>query len=1597
MKTLEIPTTNPIKSIIHISDIHLRTGDIERSRSIEYSAVFQNLIKAIKNIPHINSKEAIIIITGDFFHAKNKLEAPCLKNAVEFINTLSSVAPTIIIRGNHDYRQDIPHETDLITALMAYPFTNTHYINTTGHYIVNNIGIGVVAIQDTLLYGATSGITANLPDFPDPSKFPKSITNKIALFHGSITHARLQNGTSLTDTAHGYPIEWFNGYDEILLGDIHVQQVHRAASIASTLHSSTPLPPSLPNTTTHRTFYLEKGTWAYPGSLIQQDHGESICGHGFLLWNLDQKTVTEYHIHNTYGYITLQNYNDKWIIQHRTEGKSRWVELESIIYEEWFPINIYVRVGGRKTGATDLYEVEQILKNKNRNILRLATIEDTTLHATTDAQPMQSTHLDTATADTAIPDLNLLNSPSTWIQYMKEFTTNSELLSGGEWEEWVVNPQTLVLPLPSFASPSTSTTSSTIIPQQVLKKFKDRNEILLKKVEQLTTEQETTISTIAHRGNLKIHNMRWEWILNYGENNYFNFDIFDNKVTILNAKNGTGKSNFLEIIGISLFGEPFPSRTNKQNGQGYGIICQSIPPTRTGQTHISFSIGDTKYSLKREFYQTQSKKQLDSKSIVLYEENPAQNASIIIHQGKVATDEWIHKNLGSYDAFLMSSMLTQNSDKDFFAMDIKQQKDLLDRVLSLQSTQLFEQLLLDAKNTWKYANDALENCSPSASFSSSTSTSTSQPITEETLAHQKAEIDSLQNECNEMKQQISILYEKWCHVAEKEFMQTDQTKLDNDELLLKTKLQATSTTPTQQKQIIELLKKELLLLEETSPIQPSKSLTTCIDELNTLLEKESTMQINKPNISEEIVKMKYTDLKHTFDATHQKAENPISSYFVETKLHKLKELLQNCDTKIETQQSHITSLIEHVCEHNRDEMLSIIASYTSWEEGWMRLLHNQIPTSEYQTETENLKSTLLIYRTQLEEKTKLQNDILAKIKKHNEARPSQPKYTIKHHDAFDKKLQLFLKENDATTLSALYTEQLDNTSLIQTAIVEIPRYHEFISAAHHQKELLRTINTTLKKLKWAEDCKCCSINKTIIDKSSLTKDTETDLDERLTDAQQKLKELEEKANLDEWITLEKETNDFIKIVEDYQKEYTIYAEDKSNHTLNNEWKKIQYELEQQEISTQASIKFLEKKIIISESELNDRNRAIEYLRKYAEEKEEKQKQKNTAEEILSTFNKIDSATTSLQQLHKDRNAYTHAIQILEDWLQQNNELTILLSSIENVEKYNSWLEQVTTLKNNIKIHETIQQINLLKNKIEIEELTLSIMTKLEYISQIKTIYPVWIEWKQQQSSLKSLDERLYILHQSHSASQINYKREQEYNELVYKFEEYATEIRIGYDMLQQLSTIFQGYKSWLYKNKIAPILEESVNNILKFLTTERPLRLKAEWSQTLMAFQWFVQDGVHKPIIEKTSGFQKFIIGLSMRIALTQLGISKLKTSQLFIDEGFTSCDSENLEKIPEFLNNLINTTYKTIYIVSHLEELKSSINSQVKIIYNSITKISNLLVDIVQPPQQQSHPLQQQQQLQPETESTPTPPTTEEKPKRKPRSTKKKDATTMP
>ena len=62
-----------IHYIIHISDIHIRTGNIVQARYNEYLYVFKDLLGELKKYKDI--KNSIIVITGDIFHHKNQIES----------------------------------------------------------------------------------------------------------------------------------------------------------------------------------------------------------------------------------------------------------------------------------------------------------------------------------------------------------------------------------------------------------------------------------------------------------------------------------------------------------------------------------------------------------------------------------------------------------------------------------------------------------------------------------------------------------------------------------------------------------------------------------------------------------------------------------------------------------------------------------------------------------------------------------------------------------------------------------------------------------------------------------------------------------------------------------------------------------------------------------------------------------------------------------------------------------------------------------------------------------------------------------------------------------------------------------------------------------------------------------------------------------------------------------------------------------------------------------------------------------------------------------------------------------------------------------
>ena len=99
-----------ISKIAHLSDIHIRKTP---TRNDEYEKVFKNLIQSLDK-----EKPDRIVIVGDLVHDYLDLQGEQLILAHELLNTLASIAPVRITRGNHDCRKKNLKRVDSIKAIV---------------------------------------------------------------------------------------------------------------------------------------------------------------------------------------------------------------------------------------------------------------------------------------------------------------------------------------------------------------------------------------------------------------------------------------------------------------------------------------------------------------------------------------------------------------------------------------------------------------------------------------------------------------------------------------------------------------------------------------------------------------------------------------------------------------------------------------------------------------------------------------------------------------------------------------------------------------------------------------------------------------------------------------------------------------------------------------------------------------------------------------------------------------------------------------------------------------------------------------------------------------------------------------------------------------------------------------------------------------------------------------------------------------------------------------------------------------------------------------------------------------------------------------
>ena len=260
-----------IDKIFHISDIHIRT----LKRHGEYRQVFENLFNYIETHCTGNS---VAVVTGDIVHSKLDMSPELVQMLVDFFNGFK--IPTIVILGNHDMNLNNMHRVDAVSPVLdVIQNPNIHFVKDNGLFELGGVVWNHMAVDKTPA------------DYVRADQF--DATYKIALHHGAVNTAKTDIGYQISN--EHVTTELFAGHDITLLGDIHkpAQFLDAAKTIA------------------------------YPGSLIQQNHGEAL-DHGILIWDVATSKAEFVQIENDYGYVTLETQGDTIVSHpHRMPNKPR--------------------------------------------------------------------------------------------------------------------------------------------------------------------------------------------------------------------------------------------------------------------------------------------------------------------------------------------------------------------------------------------------------------------------------------------------------------------------------------------------------------------------------------------------------------------------------------------------------------------------------------------------------------------------------------------------------------------------------------------------------------------------------------------------------------------------------------------------------------------------------------------------------------------------------------------------------------------------------------------------------------------------------------------------------------------------------------------------------------------------------------------------------------------------------------------------------------------------------------------------------------------------------------------------------------------------
>ena len=1384
--------------IIHFSDIHIRTGDPEKARYSEYSTVFQNLVESLSTK---DLSSTIIVITGDLFHHKGKIETSGIKLVNQLFQKLLNLAPTFVLCGNHDYRQDDPDIPDMIEALLEmhhkklssqkYPL---YYLNKTGVYLYNNISFGVVDIRDALKSYNTFGRNEELVSFPTCDS--TQVDYKVALFHGYVAPKDL---CEKYKNMNSYPIEWFGSdYPFILLGDIHRQQIHKTT----------------------------QGHWGYPGSLIQQDFGERVMDHGYLEWDLKKQKVHFHRVYNPYGFCTLKKHMNEWYVHsHQKE----WYELNKICQNEFFPKKPMVRVLNQ-----DEQECKEILnqygiqaKRIQRSIMEVEDLQE-------DTQPTQ---------ESVATYLEELNTPDKWIDFLNHTVQK-------DYSLFIRQPENLKLP--SICD--------------FLKKYHDRNDKIQKVIDEYMSHQ---IGTVKQAQRVELVNMSWNYLMCYGENNYFDFTKIKDQIALLNGKNAMGKSSFLDVLCIGLYGTPTKMRSLVTAKKYTDKIIHDHRPSHkvAPSVTILLKIKDSYYEIYRVFGSQSGK---DKEHMIMQKEVsiskiPANfSTKQIICEGNTTVESWIEQNIGNMDSVLMSTMICQMDLNNFFHMKQEDQKAILDTALHLENVSLFGKILRESLLAHQDLMGQLKTAMD-------TVTAMATPIKEDEMK----QIQEVYDLAKERYEKQSTLKEYWLTKVKTKNWQTltisdtieEDYRKAKDEYEFEFHEEKYQSLTSRLETSIRLEEKLKATKEALEPYDNAQLYKESEKHLSRWEKKKQQFLEQKPKSEVSLDWIMGTREKHD-----QWKQSKSSSWLEEPEF--IEEDLKFIFDKEEDNESTLAQLCRNSIAKPVSKRPSKIQESTIYSE------------SEYQKCNEKLQALL--------------------------QKEPKPQSTLEEYEKWMEQYEEWYEKNEE------YITWKDDQKVQKKLQTILDKIQQHKSRQQELQDTMKDLQSTEKDLEFYKDlqfnpkCKACVSNPFNLKKQDLEQNQQ-----QLMDYCKKLQNYIEKLNESKSLTdLESRKEVYVQQLEAfkqykleknyYEMEYQKWTQQKEAHDTYEQWKE-EYEkvMEEKKQLDQYKIHYDWMQYEKWNDELITTQQRLERLR---EEKQTKQ-----------TFLKeYEQWQETLQTLANQEEQY----QLLQVWLDEEKIIEQKLKQFQQSIKKQTLLEAYALYEK--QYAEVKEELTDLKRLTDIKE----------HFQKMENLYASY-KLQNQSTSLEEAKEQLEKAYATYIESKQTYDLQKEYQAKRKQYEDISTQLQERYDAIKELEVYFMGdknstdgYKEWIYKHKVIPLVNQEMN---QFLSLFEDFRFKMIYDKKQLLYM--LEDRGNQPTLDKSSGYQNFIISIAFRIIFSRIGAIGQQFKHLMIDEGFTACDNINIEKVPILLKSILEYgKYHSIVVMSHLDSVRDCTNKMIQI-----------------------------------------------------------------